>query len=141
MPRPKKRKKWEQRARKWERVHPSRRRPDAELSGQFLLLACTWCSCVCCGVTPFVLCVKSVLYSHYWVMCCREWVPLLAARSLGAIVCHMCHVKIWLRALSQRENLGLVLVTLLYPIALSKSDLFTNISTLNYQFASRGPHS
>lgn len=59
--------------------------------------ACT-SRCVCCGVTH-----SAVLYSHYRVMRCREWRPSLPAQSLGGIVCHMCHVKAQLRALSQRD--------------------------------------
>lgn len=54
--------------------------------------------------------VMPVVMSHTLLCCifaigwrCREWRPLLTAQSLGGIVCHMCHVKAQLRALSQRD--------------------------------------
>lgn len=94
--------------------------------------------CVCGGVTHCFLCMELVLYSHYWVMCLREWEPLLAAQSLRGTVCHMCHVKVWLRAIS-RETPGLGLAALLYPIASFGSDLLTNVSALNSQFETEGP--
>lgn len=107
-----------------------RERPDAELGGFCSLSARRRAVCVCRGVTHCLLGIELVLYSHCWLMCHREWRSSLAAQSLGGIVCHICHVKVWLRALSQRApwaGPG----DLLISHNSSGSDLLTNISTFH----------
>lgn len=94
---PKKREKRGPRANKSERQDLALGERVRRTTRWSLWSACaSWCAC--CGVTH-----SAMLYSHYRVVCCREQRPSLPAQSLGGIVCHMCHVKAQLRALSQRD--------------------------------------